>query len=246
MKKVLSFVALVAMLAFVSCQKPANNTKPSGGNNDGSEQQQGGDGQYKAPIAIDGDFSDWAAIDASKLVVAKNSDAATHPALKVMKVYADALYVYVYFEWDDEYIEDKSEVPVHFYINTDGDAATGGFADQFTDACSDLMTEGMIFSEGELISYDPGLFKWEGEVNGSGWDYCWTDLDPVNGFIAGEGAGNKFEVSFMRELNPMGDWADTFSIGMDIQQSWDSVGILPNADGENAASLTVTVNKLTL
>ena len=241
MKRFLAFAALAAMVAFVSCQKPANN-KPSDGNNNGGDQTDEG-GSYEAPITIDGDFADWAAIDASKLAVAKNSEAATHPALKVMKVYADALYVYVYFEWDNEFIEDKSFVPVHFYINTDGETATGGYADQFTDACADLMTEGSIFDTDELVSYEPGLCKWEGEVNGSGWDDCWVDLDPINGFITGAGAGNKYEVSFMRELNPLGDWADTFSIGMDIQQNWDSVGILPNGEGENAASLTVTTNK---
>lgn len=241
MRRLLTFVSLVAMVAIASCQKPANN-KTSGGNTNKDEQTDEG-GSYKAPITINGDFADWASVDASKLAVAKNSEGATHPALKVMKVYADELYVYVYFEWDDEYLEDKSEVPVHFYINTDGETSTGGYADEFIDGCSDLMTEGMIFSEGAIISYEPGLFKWEGEVNGSGWDDCWMELDPVNGFIVGAGSGNKYEISFMRELNPLGDWADTFSIGMDIQQSWDSVGILPNGEGENAASLTVTTNK---
>ena len=43
--------------------------------------------------------------------------------------------------------------------------------------------------------------------------------------------------------------ADVFSIGFDIQQNWDSVGILPNAapDEENASgivdSMTVTTQK---
>ena len=57
MKKILTLLAVAAMVA-VACDK--NN------DNNGSSD--------KAPISIDGDFADWAALDASKVVVAKNAE----------------------------------------------------------------------------------------------------------------------------------------------------------------------------
>ena len=51
------------------------------------------------------------------------------------------------------------------------------------------------------------------------------------------------EIQLLKELIPA-QWADQFSIGFDIQQSWTSCAILPNAadDAETAAS--VLANKL--
>jgi hypothetical protein len=59
--------------------------------------------------------------------------------------------------------------------------------------------------------------------------------------------GGKIEIQLMWELIPA-NWADKFSVGFDIQQSWSSVGILPiAADDENgvvyAKKLAVKFNK---
>ena len=198
-----------------------------------------------ASITIDGNFDDWAAVDQSK--IAKTfcaGEDAKHPALKKAYVYADAEYINVYFEWDTDLIsaslptgvdengdEIGSEyVPFHVYLNTDGDATTGGFADQFADACIDVLFEGFIYDvneAGELIigSYDPWAFAWAGDANGSGWS--WSDLGgPV---CEGAGVEGKYEFSIERKsLADLGKpVADVFSIGFDIQQAWDSVGVLP-------------------
>lgn len=234
MKKVFLFAAMAAMV-LVSCGKkddPKKNSK------DDEE------ADYVAPIDIDGDFSDWAKLDASKIATAKCEDGAAHDVLKVLKVYADPIYIFLYFEWDKNEISyEEDDVPVHFYINGDGDTRTGGYGDQFTDACSDVMFEGFLYSEQKMISYEPGVFKWAGEVNGTGWDDCWEDIGGSPDLCLGAGVDGKYELRIVRELYPLGKIADTFSIGMDIQQGWDSVGILPNAAGGNAPSLTVTTNK---
>lgn len=219
MKKILCFLAMTASILAVSCKKV----------NEDDEEEGGGETEYVAPINIDGDFSDWAKLDASKIAEAKLDPLQdTKTALKLVKVYADAIYVFVYFEWDKSQIShepDVEHVPFHCYINTDGDAATGGYGDEFTDACTDIMFEGFIYPEGATVgSYVPGVYEWTGDTNGVGWS--WGDLGEFNNLTEGAGIEGKYEFQIARELMPK-KLADTFSIGFDIQQDWESVGILP-------------------
>lgn len=245
MKKILTFLAMTASILMVSVSCNKNN-----GDDEGEDE--GGEQEYVAPIKIDGDFADWAKLDGTKIASATCDKDATKTALKLVKVYADAVYVFVYFEWDKDQIThepDVEHVPFHCYINTDGDASTGGFGDEFSDACSDIMFEGFIYPDGAKIgSYEPGVHEWVGEVNGTGWDGCWNDLGEFNGLTSGAGIEGKYEFQIARELLPK-KLADTFSIGFDLQQSWDSVGLLPNASatddnpGGLAASLQVKTVK---
>ena len=188
----------------------------------------------QANITIDGDFSDWAALPEGSFSQTYGDEEATHPALTHCKVFANADYVYVYIEWDTDqitYEKDVEHVPFHCYINTDGDESTGGFADQFSDACTDILLEGFLYDGGEeggeMGSYAPWAFSWAGDPNGEGWS--WADA----GEVESEGAGvdGKYEFRLGRaSFDAFGfPIADEFSIGFDIQQSWDSVGILPNA-----------------
>ena len=185
----------------------------------------------EAAIKIDGDFADWAALPAGSFSKTYGDEEATHPALTHCKVYADPENVYVYIEWDTDmitYEADVEHVPFHCYINTDGDASTGGFASQFSDACTDVLLEGFLYDGGSMSSYDPGAYAWAGDPNGDGW--TWDGLDG-EGICEGAGVDGKYEFLISRAaFAAMGyPIADVFSIGFDIQQSWDSVGILPNA-----------------
>ena len=221
MKKILTFLAMTASILMVSTAVSCNKT-------DDDDEDGGEDSEYVAPIKIDGDFSDWAKLDASKIASATCDKDATKTALKLVKVYADPVYVFVYFEWDKDQIThepDVEHVPFHCYINTDGDAKTGGYGDQFTDACSELLFEGFIYPDGASIgSYQPIVCEWTGDVNGTGWS--WAELGEFNNLTEGAGIEGKYEFQIARELMPK-KLADNFSIGFDIQQSWDSVGILP-------------------
>lgn len=240
MKKVMTFLAIAAMV-FVAASCTDEEKKQHGGKG----------GKYDAPVVIDGNFDDWAKLDATKVAVASCAADANYTALKTLKVYADEYFVYIYLQFVGDEISDRAWVPVHMYINGDGKADTGGFGDQFTDACTDIMTEGAIFADGEFCSYNPAAHKWVGEKNGTGWDGCWEEvLAEGANFCKGEGNGNQYEIRLIREMYPGGKLADTFSIGVDIQQNWSSVGILPNAtpDAEtnpsgHAASLQVVTVK---
>ncbi len=246
MKKVFSFLAIAAALCLVGCKK---GDTPSGGG-----ETPGGGGQepakYEKPITIDGQFADWAKLDGTKIATATCAEDANHTALKLVKVYADANFVFVYFEWDKDQIEwyidpndpENSEaVPFHVYINGDGKAETGGFGDQWSDACIDVLFEGFLTDGEKIASYEPGVFKWKGDTNGTGWS--WEDLGAIDGICSGAGVEGKYELQIVRELYPFKPLADNFSIGFDIQQGWNSVGVLPNADvtDENPGGLAPTL-----
>ena len=223
MKKILTFLAMTASILMVSVSCNKNN-------GDDDDDDDGKEEEYVAPIKIDADFSDWAKLPAANIASATCDKDATKTALKLVKVYADPVYVFVYFEWDKDQITHEPDVEhVHFhcYINTDGDASTGGYGDEFSDACSELLFEGFVYPDGAAVgSYEPGVFEWTGDVNGTGW--TWNDLGEFNGLCAGAGIEGKYEFQIARELLPK-KLADTFSIGFDIQQGWESVGVLPNA-----------------
>lgn len=204
-------------------------------------------------IKIDGDFSDWAALAKGTFSQYYGDEEAVHPALTFCKVYATADFIYVYFEWDPEYTEDTSWVPFHCYMNLDGDASTGGYADEFADACSDFLLEGSIYDGGEICSYWAGGYPWIGEPNAEGWSWA-PDTDnvfPEEAPTVGAGVEGKYEFSIDRKMFADAGYpiADVFSIGFDIQQNWNSVGVIPNAapSEDNASgvvnSLQVTTQK---
>ena len=200
-------------------------------------------------ITIDGQFEDWAALEDGTYSKTFGDPDADHPALTVAKVYALADFVYVYIEWDTDmitYEKDVEHVPFHCYINTDNDASTGGFADQFSDACTDVLLEGFLYDGGEMGSYDPGAFAWAGEPNAEGWD--WAELGGEN-LCQGAGVDGKYEFLIDRAaFEAMGTpIADEFSIGFDIQQGWNSVGILPRvaADESNPSGIMPSLKVVT-
>jgi len=251
MKKFFYYAALFAALTmgFSSC-----------GEKNGGEEIDDPEDEFVSPIKVDGDFADWAALPAAKVAVAENKSADKN-ALKVLKAYADKVYLNIYFEFDDAQIVDKGWPAVHVYLNSDGDKATGGYGDEFADACVDCMLETAIFSSGEWNDWNPSFWKWWGETNGTGWDWIepgragdeadnWGSIVPEgSGLAHGMGSGNAYEIQILREMLPNTPFAKTFGVGIDIQQNWTSIAWLPNAAGtdENpnglANMLDVTIDE---
>ena len=177
-------------------------------------------------VKIDGDFSDWDNLDESQVAVSTCDPEANWTALKTMKVYVDANAVYVLLEFDPDQIWVRDWVPVHIFLDADSDDATGGYGDQYTTPTMEWCLEGAIYAESEFCSYDAMLYHWTGMVGDSGW--CWDDC-LYNGFTSGAGYGDKYEIAIHKELCQDIQFAVTFGIGVDIQQNWMSVGVLPNA-----------------
>ena len=179
-----------------------------------------------AVLIMDGDFNDWDALDPSAVSVAFCDPDSPLTGLKAIGAYADADAVYVYLEYDDEVIVDHSWTPVHIFLNADGSTETGGYGDRFTEATCEWCIEGAIHSDGEFCSYYGGLFPWTGEIGGYGWSWG----DGINyDFTTGAGKGNKYEIMITKELCPEIEWAETFGLGVEIEQNWNAVGVLPNA-----------------
>lgn len=217
--------------------------------------------EYVNPISLtDGSLADWDALPAAFVATTTHAEGASMDGLKSVKVYADEMYINLLVEVNDDVITDRAWTPFHVYLNADNNSATGGFGDQWTTADVDVMLETAIFADG-AAQYNPAVFKWWGADGESGW--LWTDpngvADETNGWgaLIPEGTmpiGNaqmvngKIEIQLMWELIPA-NWADKFTVGFDIQQSWTSCGILPNAadaeDGSEvlAEKLEVTFNK---
>ena len=253
MKKFMTLAAIFAatMMSFTACE---DTTTPDQGGNDvvtcpdcGEAEADCTCGEYKALVTIDGDFADWAALDASKVSVAKCNADAKWTALETVKVYADEMYINVYFEFSDDEIADRAWVPFHVYINQDASEAAGN--DQFLgQGGQDWLLEGAVMADGEFCSYNPALFSYDGAEDTVEWAYGEV-LPEGSGIGSGAGAGNKYEFALMVEMLQGVELSDVFGIGFDIQQSWNSVGVLPNTaiadDNANGAveMLQVTIKK---
>ncbi len=217
----------------------------------------------------DNSLEDWKALPADKVVSYECPENAALLGLKGVAVYATEMYINILVEPNMDDIVDLEWVPFHVYLDVDNSDLTGGYGDEFTDANCDLLCETAIFASGEPNIYNPAVFKWWGEVGGSGWS--WKDPaigegDASNfwGAMIGEGqlpVGNsqyvdgKFEIQLLRELLATACWEgvtlsnEEFGIGFDIQQNWESVGILPIGEdteanpGGHVAKLKVKINK---
>jgi len=241
MKKIMTLAAIFAavMMGISSCNP--DDTKPEQKPDTEQSTDQPTD-EPAAVITIDGDFADWDAL--TDVATATCDPEANLTALKTLKAYADADAVYVYVEFVDEEIVDRAWTPLHVYLNADGSAETGGYGDEFAEATCEWSLEGAIFAEGAFCSYNPGLYPWEGEVGANGWS--WGESLYAD-FAEGAGKDNKYELKITKENCEDIVWAETFGLGVDIQQSWESVGILPNAacTDDNAAGLAALLSVTT-
>ena len=219
--------------------KPNNN----GGNNNGGENNGGNEEpEYVVPITIDGDFADWAKLDASKVASAKCDPAAKYTAVKEIRVYADELFVFYYIEFDNDQLTDllagtndpadpeHNQLPIRLDINTDGEFESG--YNKYFKEMYDFIIEGAIATSGQWSSFDGDLLQ---RINGS---WCDPALLPAgSGMLAGAGSGNKYEISLIRESfnagcatssvpMPMGE---EFQTGITFYTApWGELGGMPN------------------
>ena len=232
MKKFFALAAIFAatMISFTACEEdkpvgpgpdetPADVCEECGKNPCECEEE------YVSPITVDGDFADWAAV--TPVSATCNPDA-KYTALTTLKVYTDEMYIHIYFEFDEDEIVDLAWVPFHVYINADNNTEGCGDDQWIGQGGQDFLMEGAVLAEDAFCSYNPGLFTYAG-VDPATVEWAWTDVLPEgSGIASGAGAGNKYELSIMKEMVPGMELASTFGLGVDIQQSWNSVGVLPN------------------
>ena len=243
MKKFMTIAAMFAavMVSFSSCTK--DDTKPQGGGNTatcpdcGEALEDCTCDEFESAIKIDGDFADWAAV--TPVTATCNPDA-KWTALTTLKVYTDEMYIHIYFEFSEDEIVDLAWVPFHVYINQDNNTEGCGDDQWIGQGGQDWLLEGAVIAE-TFCPYNPGMFKYDesvinpdtGAPAGDGdlatIDWAWADVLPEgSGIASGAGNGNKYELSIMKEMMAGMELSETFGLGVDIQQSWNSVGVLPN------------------
>ena len=250
MKKFQFALMCAAALAFVACDKK-DEPKPTPTPDPEPEVP-----EFVSKISTtDKSAADWDKLPAEYVFTTTSAanPVENRSALKSVKVYNDKMYLNLLVEWDAAKVTDLSSVPFHIYIDADNSDATGGYADEFAVGSVDLCIETAIIytgDDGALASnYNPAIFKWWGEVGGTGW--LWSDpsvpADETNawGALVGEGklpigtsqivADNMVEIQLLRELIPV-EIKNEFKIGFDIQQAWSSVGVLPNADQDETGA----------
>ena len=187
--------------------------------------------EYFSPISVtDGTAADWDALPAEYLASATHTEGCSLDGLKNVKVFADEASINLLVEWNPASI-DLISVPFHIFLNVDPGAETGGGfgGDYWMDPNDiDLLTEGFIFLDGMPCAYEPDLFAYGGAYNTNEWN--WTELVPASSdWIKSQHVGdNKMEIQMLRELIPAA-WGEAFTVGFEIQQSWNAVGVLPNA-----------------
>jgi len=185
MKKILSLLAIATMVA-VACGK----------DNDG------GDGEDVAPITIDGNFADWSALDASKVVVAKNAEGSPWESVKEIRAYADENYVYYYIRFDGENLREilaeSKGLPMRICLNTDGEFESG--YDSYFIEHYDFIIEGELVDDNkEWTSFDGTLHQRVPKEDGSGTK--WTELlKSGSGIASGAGKDYEYEIALSREV----------------------------------------------
>ena len=254
MKKFMTLAAIfaAAMMSFTACEE----TKPDNGGTTIDENLCPDCGkdpcecpeEYASPITIDGDFADWDALDASKVASATCATDAKWTALKSVKVYADEVYINVLMEVDADQI--TSDSPIDIYLNTDNSENPGN-NNWLGQSGQDVLLEGGYYVEGEVISFDPGLYPYTGSDQEVEW--AWDVENPLlaegNGLASGAGTVAKYEIAILIELLNGVELADTFGFGITVSQNWEPVGLLPNDtvtdENTNGAAkfLEVTINK---
>ena len=206
--------------------------------------------EYFSPISVtDGTAADWDALPAEYVASATHTEGCSYDGLKSVKVYCDDNYLNILVEVNLDVVTDLEWTPFHIFLNADGSSETGGYGDMFSTADNDVMLETAIYAYGYVNSYNPAVFKWWGEVGGNGWAWterwedgyytdgdglCWGAIvcensDPAVGTSQMvDGDLSKVEIQIIKERVPA-QWANEFTIGVEIQQNWASCGILPNA-----------------
>jgi len=249
-------IALMCMtaLAMVACaeknQPNDDSNKPSGG---GGGSTPTPSGTYVSPIQInDKSIADWDALG-TKVAVAELPNNPLYTGLKKIMVYADSVCInYCIFFVPAEMPSHTTVDAMHIYMDADNSDKTGGYWDQFDgpdQGNTDLMFEGPLWDDnGTPIPYVPTVSYWAGALNGEGW--LWDQQETSTKIGASQFVNDSIiEGRLVIELIPWKNWSNAFSIGFDIQQNFESVGLLPQGNTPNgeqigrAQKLLVTFDK---
>lgn len=236
MKKYQFVLLFVAALALLGCKSSSNG---------GSDDPDDPDPQFTSLIAVD-DYTldDWKTVPAEYLTKMIKAEDAILGGIDSAYVYADKVYLNLIVWINMDSLTKLDLIPLHIYLNADGDNKTGGYDDYFRDGNAEWMCEGYLFQSGQPVIFNPAVFMWWGangggisdQSNKTGW--WWTDPatephDANDGYGAIIPTGSlpvassqyipeekAFEIQVLREIITE-DWATKgdgkFGLGLDLE-----------------------------
>ncbi len=250
MKKIFAIAAMAAML--MACggndEDPQNKPGTNPGDDDPIE-------EVTPDITIDGNFDDWNIEGVAEVVLGTEGTYADVD-LKKIKLYADALSINIYAEFDP-----TVAMVLGCHMDIDGDETTGrsvpwkGIELYFEGAIYNWRAEGegdnaVNVEQLEGVAWNPGVFEFTGDDGTDVWS--WGSLlegGLANGSVPAS-IGNglaAIEVQIMREMIPVA-LGDAVGVGIMLTNNmWDQCGVLPQVSmeqeeaGEASAVLSVTL-----
>lgn len=197
---------------------------------------------YEEPIKVDDQsVADWDDLDQTKISETVVPATPLWPALKKARVYADSVCIFFQLEFDPALMPSHTDNDgMHIYINADNSDETGGFWDLFAPERKgdvDFMFETHIWDGEGAESFAASYQFWSGPKNGEGWS--WTENVEVSPKVSSmQFVGNNIiEGRLVIQLIPFKFNDVAFTIGFDIQQNWESVGLLPQANTPNGEQI---------
>lgn len=224
------FIALAAVAAMLfACGEKDDTQKPDNGNGNQTEEPEPEEPEFESAITIDGDYTDWAAVEAVTATL-PTEGTPKYTQLKTLKAYADEYFIFLYLEYDPTDIR-----TIDLFINDDNDPMTGHI--NAWDEGLGLMMQGSFYEfDAEYTtqlggkSWDPSIYMFGGEDLSTAWE--WVNLGVGGG--ASSSIANMIddttaavEIQIVREMIPM-PLADTIGLGVILETAgWVSVGALP-------------------
>ena len=199
------------------------------------EQCDDNDNNQSLISVTDGTLSDWDNLPMEYLFETKCVEGASWDALKSVKVYANLTYINLVVEWDTDIVTDLSSVPFHVYLNVDNDAPTGGWGGLWLEPYNiDVLLEGYFYLDGNPCAYQPDVALYTGTPLADEWAWDWTTIEA----LAASQLITKGVMEIQIEYGKLPiKLENTFTVGFDIQQSWNSVGVLPNAADDEVGNM---------
>lgn len=223
------FIALAAVAAMLfACGEEPVKPEPNP-DKDPIEKPEPEEPAFESAITIDGDYTDWAAVEAATATL-PTEGTPKYTQLKTLKAYADEYFIFLYMEYDPTDIR-----TIDLFINDDNDAMTGHI--NAWDEGLGLMLQGSFYEfDAEYTtqlggkSWDPSIYMFGGEDLSTAWE--WVNLGV--GGAASSSIANMIddttaavEIQIVREMLPM-PLADTIGLGVILETAgWVSVGALP-------------------
>ena len=210
---------------------------------------------FSADVTIDGLFDEWDFIECETYTLPEGN--VKYPVARTLKLAANTRDVYVYFEFDAPEKHgfsayDINAIPYNFYIDPDGNSATGAYVGTIDNATAGQPFDPMGFTyyvEAALKDgtaepftnfYSSTIYRADCKVDGG---FFWSeDVTLVNlaGTYDGEdiyGAGTyedglaRIEVKLSREFFGITGTSFRFALKlMDGPNNWNAMGLLPQGE----------------